>query len=184
MRNVKIFILGIIIFFIIIIGIIKMSTANSFKITSTDIKQNEIMSLKQVYNGHGCSGNNISPQLSWSGFPQDTQSFAIICHDPDAPRENGWYHWLIVNIPSSITNINSGEKIKGSLETKTSFNENQYGGACPPIGHGVHHYNFTIYALNTKKLEISENTPPVEVEKMIKKHSISQATITGLYERK
>ncbi len=170
---------------LIVWGVLMMkSQDDAFQVTSTDIQPNTMLSPAQVYNAHGCSGQNISPELSWSNAPTGTKSFAIICHDPDAPREHGWYHWLVVNIPSHVSEIKTGGNIPGALSTMTDFKENAYGGACPPVGHGVHHYNFTVYALNTEKLDVSAQTAPTEVEKVVKQHALAQATLTGLYERK
>ena len=155
----------------------------SFTVTSTDIKPGALLADTQVYNAHGCNGGNISPQLSWSNAPASTKSFAIICHDPDAPRKHGWYHWLVINIPAETTSVAAGGKISGALETVTDFDQNAYGGACPPVGHGIHHYNFTIYALNIDNLDIDPQTRPLEVERLIKSHSIACTTLTGIYNR-
>ncbi|MBR2068924.1 MAG: YbhB/YbcL family Raf kinase inhibitor-like protein [Candidatus Gastranaerophilales bacterium] len=157
---------------------------NIFKLSSNELQNNMPLPNAQVYNGYGCHGGNISPQLSWQNIPSGAKSFAIICHDPDAPRPNGWYHWLVVNIPLSVNSIKQGEKIKGSLETITDFETKGYGGACPPVGHGVHRYNFSVYALDVEKLQVSENTAPKEVEAQVLKHTIAKSTITGLFERK
>ena len=170
--------------FALISGAFAMTQETSFAITSDDFAANSMLSMAQVYNAHGCSGQNISPQLSWSNPPADTKSFALICHDPDAPLENGWYHWLVVNIPASTTTIQPGTKVAGALETINDFKQASYGGPCPPIGHGVHHYNFTLYALDTPSLDIDPQTPPTEVEALVKEHAVAQTTITGLYERK
>lgn len=169
---------------VIVFVAIRASQKNKFQLTSNDVKQDELLKTDQVYDAHGCSGKNISPQLAWRNAPKETQSFAIICHDPDAPHTHGWYHWLVVNIPASVNEVSAGAKIAGALETITDFKQNAYGGACPPIGHGIHHYNFTIYALDTAKLDVSAEMPPFEVEKIVKAHALAQATITGLYERK
>ncbi|MBQ8476715.1 YbhB/YbcL family Raf kinase inhibitor-like protein [bacterium] len=157
---------------------------NIFKLTSNELVNNNTLPNAQVYNGYGCHGGNVSPQLEWHNIPQNTKSFAIICHDPDAPRPNGWYHWLVVNIEKNITSIKQGEKIKNSLETMTDFDKAGYGGACPPVGHGVHRYNFTVYALDVEHLDVSVNSKPKEVESEILRHVIAKSTITGLYERK
>ena len=157
---------------------------NIFKLTGNELKDNQTLPNAQVYKGYGCNGGNVSPQLAWQNAPLNTKSFALICHDPDAPRVNGWYHWLVVNIPSDVYSINQGGKIKGSLETVTDFNTTGYGGACPPIGHGVHRYNFTVYALDVEKLDIDKNLKPKDVEAEILKHTIAKSTITALYERK
>ena len=157
---------------------------NIFKLSAPLLKHNETLPNNQVYNGYGCTGGNVSPELSWNNPPQNAKSFAIICHDPDAPRPNGWYHWLVVNIPINERKIERAGKITGSLETITDFETSGFGGACPPVGHGIHHYNFTIYALDVEKLDVTENTPPKEVEEIVIKHSIAKSTITGLFERK
>ena len=169
---------------IIILGGFQMIKPSEFKVTSTDIEPDKLLAAAQVYNAHGCTGGNISPELSWSGAPEGTKSFAIICHDPDAPRATGWYHWLVVNIPATVSEVKAGGKIAGALETITDFGQNAYGGACPPVGHGIHHYNFTVYALDTASLAVDEQTPPTEVEQLVKSHALAQSTITGLYERK
>ncbi len=157
---------------------------NIFKIQSKDLTNNSTMPYNQVYKGYGCDGGNKSPQLSWVNPPKNTKSYALICHDPDAPKQNGWYHWLVVNIDPKTTSINQGEKFKNALETVTDFGSAGYNGACPPKGHGAHRYNFTIYALNTDKIEIDKDTAPKEVEKLVLTHTIAKSTITVLYERK
>lgn len=157
---------------------------NIFKISSKNLKHNELLPYNQVYKGYGCDGGNISPELHWTSPPLNTKSFALICHDPDAPKENGWYHWLVVNIPLGVNSIEEGGKFKNATETITDFESTGYNGACPPKGHGIHHYNFTIYALNTDKIDIDKNTKPKEVEAKILSHTIAKSTITALYERK
>ncbi len=157
---------------------------NIFKLTSKELKNNDTLPDAQVFNGYGCNGGNVSPQLSWINPPENTKSFAIICHDPDAPRENGWYHWLVVNIPSKTNSIEKGGKIIGATETITDFETTGYGGACPPVGHGIHHYDFTIYALDVDKINVKSTDKPKKVEEAILKHAIAKSTITGLYERK
>ena len=157
---------------------------NIFKLTSKELKNNEVLPNAQVFNGYGCNGGNVSPQLSWINPPENTKSFAIICHDPDAPRENGWYHWLVVNIPSKVNSIEKAGKIAGATETMTDFETIGFGGACPPVGHGIHHYNFTVYALDVDKINVKNTDKPKKVEEAILKHAIAKSTITGLYERK
>lgn len=155
-----------------------------FKITSNSFKNGDILPMEQVLNAHGCTGGNISPDLKWENAPINTAEFALIVHDPDAPVQNGWYHWIVLNIPNNKTSLDKGEKISSPMvETGTSFSDiNGYGGACPPIGHGVHHYNFTIYALD-KKLNDVKNLSPVEIEAAVKKSSIKSATLTAIYQR-
>ena len=169
---------------IIVSNAIDKVEESTFKLSSKELINNETLPNAQVYNGYGCDGGNISPELSWNNPPINTKSFAIVCHDPDAPKENGWYHWLLVNIPLSTKTIAQGGKIEGALETMTDFKTTGFGGACPPIGHGIHHYNFTIYALDTEKLDVKKEDNPVDVENKIKEHTLAKSIITGLFERK
>lgn len=161
-----------------------MANSSDFILTSESIKNNQTLPNEQVLNGFGCSGENISPDLKWQGAPEGTKSFALLVHDPDAPRPTGWWHWLVINIPASKTEFKKGEKPAAPmLETVTDFKTLGYGGACPPAGHGVHHYNFTIHALDVETLDITVDTDPNTVEKIVKEHSIANATITALYQR-
>lgn len=153
-----------------------------FKVQSENFKNNETMPINQVYNGYGAGGNNLSPQLSWSNYPLETKSFAIVCHDPDAPKDHGWYHWFVFNIPLSKTSIKEGEKIQGAKELATDFNVAGYNGAAPPKGHGIHHYNFTIYAIDKEHIDIAQKEPYL-IEEEIAKNSIAKTTITATYER-
>ena len=157
---------------------------NIFKLYGDELKNNMTLPEAQVFNGYGCHGGNVSPQLSWENAPSNTKSFAIICHDPDAPRPNGWYHWLLIDIPNNVNSIKQGGKIDGAQEMLTDFGNAGFGGACPPVGHGVHRYNFSVYALDVEKLNISQKAQPTEVEAEVKKHAIAKSTITGLFERK
>lgn len=184
MRKIILFIVCLYLGGVIVSNAIDKVEENTFKLSSKELINNETLPNAQVLNAYGCNGGNVSPELSWNNPPINTKSFAIVCHDPDAPKENGWYHWLVVNIPLEVKSIAQGEKIKNALETITDFKTTGYGGACPPIGHGVHHYNFTIYALDVEKLDVKKEDNPVEVEKKIKEHALAKSTITGLFERK
>lgn len=184
MRKIILFIICLYLGGLIVSGAIDKVEENTFKLSSNELKNNETLPNAQVYKGYGCDGGNVSPQLSWNNPPINTKSFAIICHDPDAPKPNGWYHWLVINIPLNTRNILQGEKIQNATETITDFKTTGYGGACPPTGHGPHHYNFTIYALDIEKLDVDKNDAPVKVEAEILKHTLAKSTLTGLFERK
>ncbi len=157
----------------------------ALKITSNSFKNGDILPQEQVLNAHGCTGGNISPDLKWEDIPLGTKEFALIVHDPDAPVQNGWYHWIVLGIPLNKTSFIKGEKIlPPMIETGTSFTDVEgYGGACPPRGHGVHHYNFTIWALSKNIDPKIASQSPVVIEKEVKNISIESATLCAIYQR-
>lgn len=158
---------------------------SNFKITTSAFNNGDILPMEQVLNAHGCTGGNISPDLKWENAPVNTKEFALIVHDPDAPVLNGWYHWIVLNIPNDVLFFEKGIKIiKPMVEAPTSFTDvDGYGGACPPIGHGIHHYNFTIYALDKILDKQVLKLSAVEIEKVVKENSIDSATVTAIYQR-
>lgn len=163
--------------------------ADSFTLSSADIAHGEFMSKVQEYQGFGCEGGNLSPQLSWSGAPEGTEAFAITAYDPDAPTGSGWWHWQIINIPKNTTELPAGAGDlsknlfpEGSVQISNDYGVNGFGGACPPQGHGVHRYQFTIHALSTT-LELPENASGALTGYMINAHSLASSTIEALYKR-
>ncbi|MFN3692259.1 MAG: YbhB/YbcL family Raf kinase inhibitor-like protein [Fervidobacterium sp.] len=136
-----------------------------------------------------CEGEDISPKLIISGIPEKTESLAIICDDPDAPVGT-FVHWIIWNIPvtGTVVEINEGipkQEIlpNGSMQGLNDFGKIGYNGPCPPRKHGIHHYYFKVYALDTK-LDLKGKVKKRDLEKSIEGHIIAQGSIVGLYERK
>jgi Raf kinase inhibitor-like YbhB/YbcL family protein len=163
--------------------------ADSLTLTSKDITAGESMSKTQEFVGFGCSGENKSPQLSWSGSPEGTEAFALLVHDPDAPTGSGWWHWQVVNIAKDATSLvaNAGAKDKpllpeGSVQISNDYGFKGFGGACPPKGHGVHRYQFTLHALSTK-LELPEDASGALTGYMVNANSLASTTLEALYER-
>jgi len=164
--------------------------AGSFTLSSQDITQGEFMDKNQEFAGFGCSGNNLSPQLTWDNAPKNTKSFAITAYDPDAPTGSGWWHWQVVNIPASVSTLvsNAGSTTEdllpaGSAQIQNDYGSRGFGGACPPSGHGVHHYQFTIHALSVEKLELPDDASGALAGYMINANSIESSTIESLYKR-
>lgn len=148
------------------------------------------LSSKEVFNGFGCKGENISPALSWKGAPKGTKSFAVTAYDPDAPTGSGWWHWVVFNLPVSVTSLPAGagtpEKNllpKGAVQSITSFGQAGYGGACPPVGDRPHRYIFTVYALDTVHLKLDTSATPALVGYMLNAHAIAKASIISYYGR-
>lgn len=163
--------------------------AETFQLSSTDISNGKHLSVAQEFQGFGCDGGNISPQLSWSGAPKGTEAFAIFAYDPDAPTGSGWWHWQLVNIPKNVSSLAAGagdsaqEKVPaGSLSIKNDYGTIGFGGACPPQGHGNHRYQFTVFALS-KKLDLPRNASAALTGYMVRANSLASSTIEALYKR-
>lgn len=167
-----------------------ITLADTLTLSSKDIAEGEFMSKAQEFNGFGCTGGDLSPQLTWSGVPEGTKSFAITAYDPDAPTGSGWWHWQIVNIPHTVTEIAAGAGSTkkelapaGSVQIANDFGYRGFGGACPPEGHGIHHYRFTVHALSVEKLELPEEASGALTGYMINANTIATSTIESLYKR-
>lgn len=159
--------------------------ANALEITSDDIQEGHPMAKTFEFSGWGCSGGNVSPQLSWSEAPQGTKSFAITAYDPDAPTESGFWHWIVTDIPSEVTEIPQGVEVAklGAQEIRIDYGVVGFGGACPPEGDGMHRYQFTIWALPKAKLGLDENTPAAVVGFTLNSTALAKATLTATYTR-
>jgi hypothetical protein len=126
-------------------------------------------------------GQDVSPPLSWSGAPEETREFVLICDDPDAPRPEPWVHWIIYNIPADTTELPEGDG-GDFTEGMNSWDESGYGGPLPPEGHGTHHYHFKLYALDTD-LNLEPGAAKDEVLEAMEDHVLAQAELIGTYER-
>jgi Raf kinase inhibitor-like YbhB/YbcL family protein len=162
-----------------------------FVLTSTDFRANGPISMEQVFGGFGCTGQNISPALAWSGAPAGTRSFALMVHDPDAPTGGaGWWHWLVLNIPAGTTGLPKdagradGTKLPaGAVQVNTDFGSPGWGGPCPPVGDRAHRYNFTLYALSVDKLDVTGASASL-AGYMVNGNTLARATRTGKFARK
>jgi len=164
--------------------------AQGFKLESAEIKPNATIAEEQVFNGFGCSGKNISPQLKWSGAPAGAKSFALLVHDPDAPTGGaGWWHWVVINIPVGTTELkkdagkNDGSNLPaGAAQVNTDFGGPGWGGPCPPPGR-PHRYVFSLHALKVEKLEVPANATASLAGFMVNANSLGKATLIGKYGR-
>ncbi len=166
------------------------SFSSTFSLTSKDIAEGKFMSKVHEFEGFGCSGEDMSPQLSWVNPPEGTKSFAVTVYDPDAPTGSGWWHWQIVNISKDINELARGagspttsKSPEGSVQVANDYGAKAFGGACPPKGHGVHRYRFTVHALSVEKLELPEDASGALAGYMINANTIETATIEALYKR-
>lgn len=165
--------------------------AAGFTLGSPTIKPGAMLTDAQVFNGFGCEGKNISPALKWSGAPKGTKSFALTVYDPDAPTGSGWWHWVVINLPASITELPEGAGSAdgkglpaGAMQGRTDFGAPGFGGACPPKGDKPHRYIFTVHALKTEKIEVPSDATAALVGFMINANRIGSASFTARYGRK
>jgi Raf kinase inhibitor-like YbhB/YbcL family protein len=164
--------------------------ADGFTLTSPDISEGGTIQNEQVFNAFGCTGQNISPRLAWSGAPANTKSFALTIYDPDAPTGSGFWHWVVFNIPANVNALakNAGDARqrrlpKGAIQSRTDYGIAGYGGPCPPPGDKPHRYIITLHAVDVEKLPLDKNTSAAVVGFNLHYHTIATATLTGLYGR-
>jgi len=167
-----------------------VSTAADFRLMSPTIKHKGTIGNEQVFNEFGCSGGNVSPELRWERAPKGTKSFAVTIYDPDAPTGSGWWHWIIFNIPPSVTMLPAGAgkpdsaaAPQGSLQSRTDFGQPGFGGPCPPQGDKPHRYIFTVFALKVDQLPLKPDASSAMVGYYLNQNAIGKASFTGLYGR-
>jgi Raf kinase inhibitor-like YbhB/YbcL family protein len=152
--------------------------------SSTSYGDGQTIPIAQVFTG--CGGQNRSPQISWTGAPAGTKSFAITLFDPDAPTGSGFWHWLVFDLPATATSLDEnagvGDSPAGGHSGYTDFGMNGYGGPCPPKGHGQHHYILTVYALDVPSLTGADNgITGARLVFTMRGHILAHGSITGLF---
>jgi Raf kinase inhibitor-like YbhB/YbcL family protein len=167
-----------------------ISIGATMKLISPAFSHNEAIPAQYT-----CDGTNISPALGWSGVPDGTESFALIVDDPDAvsavasakeePKKI-WVHWIVFNIPATVNEIRENQGSTGEevsfLQGATDFNGAQkWGGPCPPSS--THHYQFTLYALDTM-LDLPAGASKEQLLSAMHGHILEQTTLIGTYQRK
>ena len=161
----------------------------TFTVTSSDIAHGQPMSLPQVSGVLGAGGEDISPQLSWSGFPAETRSFVVTCLDPDAPTGSGFWHWAVADIPVGVTELPTGagtpdssDLPPGAITLRGDAGAARYIGAAPPAGHGPHRYIFAVHAVDVETLGIDADTTPALLGFNLFSHTLARAAIVPTHE--
>ena len=161
----------------------------AFAVTSSDVSDGEVMATPHVSGVMGAGGEDRSPHLSWSGFPEGTKSFAVTVYDPDAPTASGFWHWAVANIPASVTELPGGAGDKdqpslpdGAVQLRNDGGFAGYVGAAPPSGHGPHRYFVVVHAVDTDNLDVTADTTPAVLGFNLFFHPLARATLVATYE--
>lgn len=161
----------------------------SFTLTSDSVTDGEQLGNDQVSGIMGAGGSDVSPQLSWSGFPAETRSFAVTVYDPDAPTASGFWHWAVADLPATVTDLpadaGDGSALPGGAVTLANdAGLKRYLGAAPPAGHGPHRYFIAVHALGVDKLDLPDGATPAYLGFNLFGQAIARAVIHGTYEQK
>jgi Raf kinase inhibitor-like YbhB/YbcL family protein len=162
----------------------------SFTVTSTDCADGQPLAQPLVSGVMGAGGEDRSPHLSWSGFPEGTRSFAVTVYDPDAPTASGFWHWAVANIPASVTELPSdagaheGPTLPdGAVQLCNDGGFAGFVGAAPPAGHGPHRYFIVVHAVDTDRLDVDADTRPAVLGFNLFFHTLARATLVATYEQ-
>ncbi len=184
MLNIRIFLV------LLAYSLATVAHAGNFTLTSPTIGSSHVLSEEQVFDGFGCSGKNRSPALRWTAGPAGTKSYAVTVYDPDAPTGSGWWHWVVYNLPASVTEIAAGAgdasgKLlpPGAVQGRTDYGTHAFGGACPPKGDKPHRYVFTVYALKLEKIDVPAESSAALIGYMLHANALETASFTATYGR-
>ena len=162
----------------------------AFTLTSPDIADGSTIAQSFEFDGFGCSGRNQSPVLRWSGAPEGTKGFAVNVYDPDAPTGSGFWHWYVIDLPASVSELpaNAGAKggahlPAGARQIRNDYGQYAWGGMCPPPGDKPHRYIFTVHALSVERIDVPDDVPAALAGFMVNAHTLAKASFTATYGR-
>ncbi len=162
----------------------------SFTVTSSTIKDGAPFASAQMSGAFGVpGGKDVSPQLSWSGAPKGTKSYAVTMYDPDAPTMSGFWHWVVANIPATVTSLpegagdDQGARLPpGAIQLRNDGGGARFIGAAPPAGHGPHRYFIVVHALDVEDIGVKPDSTPAFLGFNISSHILGRAVLTATAE--
>lgn len=167
----------------------KLPQVASFDVTSTDVTDGAPQADLHAYDGAADGAQNVSPQLSWSGFPDATKSFVVSCYDPDAPTPSGFWHWMVVDLPASTTSLATragaagADLPGGAFHVRNDWGTKDYGGAYPPDGDRPHRYYYVVHAVDVESLGLDSDATPAVVSFNLAFHTLARAQLIATYQR-
>lgn len=164
--------------------------ASTLRVSSESFSEGQSLPPAQRSGRMRAGGQDESPQLSWSGAPAGTKSYAVTMFDPDAPGRGGFWHWAVLDLPADVTSLPAGAGSRqagylppGAFQLKNDGGATGYLGAAPPKGHGPHRYIVTVHALGVAQSGLDAGARPAKVEAHLAPHTLAKASLTGIYER-
>jgi len=164
--------------------------AADFTLTSPTIRSDAALPQKHLLDGFGCTGDNLSPALSWAAPPAGTRSYALSLYDSDAPTGSGWWHWVVFDLPATATGLPEGAGSSatgglpaGAVQSRTDFGSPGYGGPCPPEGDRPHRYVFTLTALAVDSLPLDQQASGAMVGFFVRQNAIASTSLTVVFGR-
>lgn len=158
------------------------------EVPSFTVVSNDVTDGKPMHSDHA-GGNDKSPHLRWEGFPESTRSFVVTCFDPDAPVPGGFWHWALVDIPRTVTeldtdagNANGANVPEGAFHVANDLGQLGYNGAAPPEGDREHRYYFVVHAVDTDKLGVDSKVTPTVVSFNLAFHTVGRAKMTPTFQ--
>lgn len=153
----------------------------SFTVTSADVSDGQPLKDDQV-----AAAGNTSPELTWSGAPEGTQSFVVTCFDPDAPTPSGFWHWNLVDIPADVTSLATGaaggDLPAGAFHVRNDGGEAGFMGAAPPQGDHPHRYFFVVHAVKDTTLGVDADASNAVVSFNLAFKTLGRAMLHGTYQ--
>ena len=163
----------------LVLTLVTGTASAEMSLTSADVRPGVAIPIAHIY--PRCGGDNISPSLSWSGAPGTTKSFVLTMIDVDVKPDH-WSHWIVVNLPAAVNSLPRGATSLPSPAKAivSNFGDAAYAGPCPPKGSGLHHYEFTIWALPTTETALAADAKATTVTALLSNRALDRASLVGL----